>query len=61
MPALFQGIGEGILGWGVPHLLVKQAGLALPNPTMTAPENWTASCVTTGYLVEELRGVEELA
>ena len=38
---------------------MKQAGLALPNPTQTAPENWTASCVITGHLVAALRGQVE--
>ena len=35
---------------------MKQAGLALPDPIKTAPENWTASCVITGHLVAALRG-----
>ena len=35
---------------------MKQAGLALPDPLKTAPENWTASCVITGHLVAALRG-----
>ena len=37
-------------------MLVKQAGLALLEPTLTAPENWTKSCVITGQLVAELSG-----
>ena len=41
------------------RLQAKQAGLALPDPTKTATENWTASCVITGHLVAELRGQEE--
>ena len=35
---------------------VKQAGMALPDPTRTASENWQASCVITGHLVSALRG-----
>ena len=38
---------------------MKQAGLALPDLTQTAPENWTASYVITGHLVAALRGQEE--
>ena len=57
--ALFQGIREGTLGWGVTQLTVEQAGLALPYLTKTAPENWTASCVIIGHLVAALRGWEE--
>ena len=44
---LLQGLGEVTPGRGVICLPVKQAGLALPDPTKTAPENWTASCVIT--------------
>ena len=56
---LFQGRGEGTPGRGVTQLPVKQAGMALPDPTKTAPENWTASCVITGHLVAAIRGQEE--
>ena len=38
---------------------MKQAGLALPDPTHTAPEKWTASYVITGYSVAALRGQVE--
>ena len=30
--------------------------MALPDPTLMAPENWQASCVITGHLVSALRG-----
>ena len=30
--------------------------MALPNPTLMAPENFQASCVITGHLVSALRG-----
>ena len=43
----------------VTRLPVKQAGLALADPSHTAPENWTASCVITGHLVAALRGQVE--
>ena len=36
---LFQGIGEETPGQGVTFLPVKQAGMALSDPTKTAPEN----------------------
>ena len=57
--ALFEGLGQGAPGRGVTCLPVKQAGLALPDPTLTAPENRTASCVITGHLVAALRGQVE--
>ena len=37
-------------------LSVKQAGMALLDPTRTAPDNCQASCVITGHLVLALRG-----
>ena len=37
------------------RLPVNQAGLAIPDPVQTSPENWTASCVITGHLVAALR------
>ena len=55
LPDLFQGLGEGVSGRGFTCLIVKQLGLALLDPTQTAPENWTESCVITGHLVAELR------
>ena len=55
MPALFEGLREGVPERGVTRLPVKQVGLALPNPSQTAPENWTASCVVTVHLVAALR------
>ena len=59
MPALYKGLREGVPERGINRLPVKQAGLALPEPTQTAPENWTASCVITGHLVAALRGQVE--
>ena len=56
LPALLQGKGEGILGRWVTRLPVKQAGLSLPDPTKTAPKNWTASCVVTVHISTVPRG-----
>ena len=59
IPYLFQGLGERKQGRGFTCLPLKQAGLALPDLTKTAPENWTLSYVITGHLVAALRGQEE--
>ena len=59
VPALFEGMCEGVPEQGVIRLPVKQAGLALPDPTQMAPENCTALCVITGHLVAALRGQVE--
>ena len=59
MLALFQGMGEVSPWRGFTHLTLKQAGLVLPDPIKTTPENWTDSCVITGTLVAALRGQEE--
>ena len=59
VPALFEGLGEGTANQGVTCLPVKQTGLALPDPTRMAPENFTSSCVITGHLVAALRGQVE--
>ena len=59
VPALYKSLREGAPKQEITRLPVKQAGLALPNPTQTAPENWTASCVITGHLVAALRGQVE--
>ena len=56
LPALFEGVGDGVPGREITRLPVKQAGMALPDPTQTAPVNWQESCVITGHLVSALRG-----
>ena len=56
LPALFEGVGDGAPGREITRLPVEQAGMTLPDPTQTAPENWQASCVITGHLVSALRG-----
>ena len=58
LPELFEGVGDGAPGRAITRLPVKQAGMALPDPTRTAPENWQASCVITRHLVSALRGQE---
>ena len=55
-PELFKGVEDGAPGREITRLSVNQAGLALPDPTWTAPDNWQASCVITGHLVSTLRG-----
>ena len=55
IPVLSKGVGEGTPVWGVTCLPVKQAGLALLDPTKASPENWVESCVKTGNLVAALR------
>ena len=55
----FEGLGDGVPEQGVTRLPVKQAGLALPDPSQTAPDNWTASCVIRRHLVAALRGQVE--
>ena len=56
---LFQGLRERAPRRGFTRLPVKQSGLVLPDPTKTAPANWTASCVISGHLITSLRGQEE--
>ena len=56
LPALFRGLTKGLPTRENTRLLVKQAGLAIPDPVLTAPENWTASCFITGHLISALRG-----
>ena len=59
VPALFEGLREGVPERGVTHLPVKQAVLALPDPSQTAPENWIASCIITVHVVAALWGQVE--
>ena len=39
LPELCKGVGEGEIGRSITRLPVKQAGLALLDPTWTAPDN----------------------
>ena len=59
VPDLFKVLGDGAPERGVTRLPAKQARLALPDLTQTAPENWTYFCVITGHLVAALRGKVE--
>ena len=59
LPALFKGGASYISRRAVTVLPVKQAGIALPDPTHTTGSNWAASCVITGHLVAALRGTGE--
>ena len=59
VPALFEGMGDSIPERGFTCLQVKQAGLDLPDPSETAPDYGTASCIITGHLVAALRGQVE--
>ena len=43
-------------GRAITSMPVKQTRITLPDQTRTAGANWTASCVTSGHLVAELRG-----
>ena len=38
LPALFEGAGDEAAGREIIRLPVKQAGMALPDPKLTAPE-----------------------
>ena len=57
LPSLFQGGTSQIPGRFITGLPVKQAGIALPDPTWIAQANWAASCMITGHLVAVLRGI----
>ena len=50
VPALYEGLREGVPEREITCLTTKQEGLALPNPYQTATENWMASCDYTGHL-----------
>ena len=56
---LFQGSTTQIPVRAITSLPVKQAGIAIPNPTRIDGANWTASCVITGDLVAALCGTAE--
>ena len=59
LPSLFQGDTYHIPGRLITGMPVKQAGIALPNPTRNAGENFTESCMITGHLVVALYGTAE--
>ena len=55
--SLFQGDTYQIPGRAITGLPANQAWIALPDPTQTAGENWTAFCVIRGHFVAALRGM----
>jgi hypothetical protein len=58
LPALFgDELADGLPGQ-LACLLVKKAGLAIPNPTLSAESNWTASTVICGHLIVAIQGRE---
>ena len=54
--ALFQGAMDEVLTRGTTHPKVNQAGLEIPNPTLSVWDNWKAYCVITGHMVAALLG-----
>ena len=59
--AIFQGAASQIPRRAITGLPFKQAGIALPDPTPIAGENWKASCIITGHLVAALHGTAEFS
>ena len=57
--SLFKGATYQILGREVTGFPVNQAEIALIDPTQTAGDNWTASCVITGHLVAALHVMDK--
>ncbi len=61
LPALFGDFA--LVGDNLPRRLaclpVKKAGLAIPNPTTTAGDNWTATTVMCGHLIAAIHGTVE--
>ena len=55
----FKGAESDISVWGVTQLPVKQVGIEIPDPTASAPDNWTASMVITVKLVASIKGLTE--
>ena len=53
---LFQGKITIVLTRGFIHLPVNQSRLALPDPTLSALDHWTALCVVTVHLVAVIWG-----
>ena len=59
LPYLFQRDTNKFSTRGTTYLSVKQVGLENPNPTLSAEEKCTASCVITGHLIADLWGRKE--
>ena len=45
-----------MLEWEVTRIPINQAELALTDTNLSAPDNWTASCVMNVHLVATLWG-----
>ena len=60
LPAIFQGAAFQTPGRSITGLPIRQAGFAPPDPIQTVGSNWVVSCVITGHLVAEIRGMDEL-
>ena len=59
LPDLFCRYTAKVLDWGVNHLPVNQAGLALTNPNLSNSENWIVSNVAIGPLIAYLQLITE--
>ena len=59
LPDLFKGSTSQIPRRAVTGMPCKKAGIPLPDPTQTARDNWTVSCVITGHLISALRRTAE--
>ena len=57
--ALFKGATTKVPMQGITCLPVKQAGMEISNPDLSAWENWLSSCSITGHLVAAIRGWTE--
>ena len=53
------GAKQHMSGWYVTQIPAKHAGLELPDPTLSTPDNWTASLIISIHLVEAFQGLME--
>ena len=51
---LLKGTTAEVPSQGITFLPIKQAGMKVPNPTLSTRENWTAYFFVTGHLVAAL-------
>ena len=56
LPSLFRVATDEVPDKRVTRIPAKQAGLAIPNPNLSASENRTAYCVVTEHRVAALWG-----
>ena len=59
LPYLFLRAAEHMSKWKVMRFPAKNAGLKIPDPTLTSQGNWNVSCMVTGHLIADLRGYFE--